>query len=61
MQPFRRATEVQLLGDSNKVPQVAQLEIPIHIANIIIDENKILDVMDVKGETVYVRLSYVSD
>jgi hypothetical protein len=51
MQPLGCATEVQLLGDGDEIPQVPKFEITIHMPNIIIEVNKILDVMELSGQT----------
>jgi len=44
VQPFGSAAKVQLLRDGDEVAKMPQLDIPIHIPNIIIRTNKILDV-----------------
>src|SRR5277367_2905086 len=46
MKPLRCAPKMQLLGNRNKVTQVSQLDVPIHIQKILIQLNKILDVID---------------
>jgi hypothetical protein len=43
---FGCAAEMQLLGNRDKVTQVPQLDIAIHIQKILIQPNKILDVID---------------
>lgn len=44
VQPHGCAPEMELFSDSNKIAQVAKLEIGIHILIISISLNKILDV-----------------
>ena len=45
MEARRRTSEVQLLRDGDEVAQVPEFKVPIHIQNIIIVTNKILDVL----------------
>jgi len=45
MEARRRTSEVQLLRDGDEVSQVPEFEVTIHIDNIIIVTNKILDVL----------------
>jgi hypothetical protein len=51
MEPLRRAAKVQLLRDGNKVTQVSQFDIPIHMQDILMQQNKILDVIDRRAQT----------
>jgi hypothetical protein len=51
MEALRRASEMQFLGNRDKVTKVSQLDIAIHIQNILIQQNKILDVIDLQRET----------
>jgi hypothetical protein len=51
MQSLCRAPKVQLLGNRDKVTQMSQLNISIHIQKILIQQNKILDVIDARMQT----------
>ena len=51
MQTLGRTAEVQFLGNRNEVAQMSQFEILIHMQNILIPLNKILDVIDQQRET----------
>jgi hypothetical protein len=51
MKPLRCASKMQLLGNCDKVTQMSQLDISIHIHKILIQQNKILDVIDLQRET----------
>jgi hypothetical protein len=48
---LRCASKMQLLGHRDKVTQVSQLDVPIHIHKILIQLNKILDVIDLHEQT----------
>jgi hypothetical protein len=45
VEPKRGAAEVEFFSDGNEIAQVAQLDRGIHMQNIIIRTNKILDVL----------------
>ena len=51
MEALRSAAKVQLFRNGNEVTQVPQFEVAIHIQNILIRSNKILDVIDGEAET----------
>jgi hypothetical protein len=51
VESLRRAPKVQLLGNRDKVTQMSQLNISIHIQKILIQQNKILDVIDTRMQT----------
>jgi hypothetical protein len=51
MQALCGATKMQLLGDGDKVTKMSQLDIPIHIQKILIQQNKILDVINAPEQT----------
>ena len=46
-----RAAEVQLFGDRDKVPEVAELDLWIHIWEVWITRNRILDILPVARES----------
>jgi hypothetical protein len=48
---------MQLLGNRDKVTQVSQLDVSIHIQKILIQLNKILDVIDAEGQTAFKAFS----
>ena len=51
MEALRCMSKMQLLGNRNKVTKMSQLDIAIHIQHILIQQNKILDVIDLQRET----------
>jgi hypothetical protein len=51
MQAFRGPAKMQLFCNGDKVTQVPQFDIPIHIRYILIPRNKILDVIERESET----------
>ena len=51
MEALRGAAKVQLLCNCNEVTQVTQFDIAIHILQILIQRNKILDVIDLREQT----------
>jgi hypothetical protein len=51
MEALGRTAKVQLFRNRNEVAQVTQLNIVIHIQNILILPNKILDVLNECGQT----------
>jgi hypothetical protein len=53
MEALRCASKMQLLGNRDKVTKVSQLDVSIHIQNILIQLNKILDVIDAEGQTAF--------
>jgi hypothetical protein len=53
MEALGRSAEVQLFRNCNKVTQVPQFDIAIHIQNILILPNKILDVLNERGQTAF--------
>jgi putative acetyltransferase len=57
MQLFCRAAEVQFLGNRDKISKVTELQIRIHTQTILIELNKILDVMNKNEDTVSKRKS----
>jgi hypothetical protein len=51
MEALRCASKVQLLGDRDKVTKMSQFDVPIHIQKILIQLNKILDVINAPEQT----------
>jgi hypothetical protein len=51
MEALRCASKVQLLGNRDKVAKMSQFDIPIHIQKILIELNKILDVINAPEQT----------
>ena len=51
MQAGSGAAEVELFSDSDKVAQVAKLDVAIHMLQIIIELNKILDRWNTRAQT----------
>ena len=51
MEALRCASKVQLLGNRDKVAKMSQLDVPIHIQKILIQLNKILDVINAPEQT----------
>lgn len=51
MQACSGAAEVEFVRDGDKVAQVAELDVAIHMLKIIIKLNKILDRWNVRAET----------
>jgi hypothetical protein len=53
MEALCRSSKVQLFRNRHEVSQVPQLNIAIHIQNILILPNKILDVLNEWGQTAF--------
>jgi hypothetical protein len=51
MEALRCASKMQLLGNRDKVTQMSQFDVPIHTQNILIQLNKILDVINAPEQT----------
>jgi len=45
MEPRCGMAEIQFLGDRQEIPQVAKIDIMIHMKNVLIRINNILDVL----------------
>jgi len=45
MEPLRRATEMKFLSDRNEISKMPQFNVPIHMQDILMQQNKILDVL----------------
>ena len=61
MEPLRRAAEVQFLSHGDEVSKVPEFHFIIHTFQIIIEPNKILDIMKGRAHTVVERLSMPGD